>query len=89
MSTSMAPSKFETAAGLAIATDGDSCCLGGGGANALIGCRGGVGECGCDGRNGFCIVVCGECVRFGADVLVTVGGSIRLAIEGEADARFT
>lgn len=74
---------------MAVATDGDICCLGGGGANALLGWCGGVGECGCDGRKGFGTVVCGECVTFGADVLVTVGGSIRLAIEGEADARFT
>ena len=58
---------------------------GGGAKGAELSFEGG-GDC-WDGTSGCCIVACGE---YGIVCgFVTAGGSIRLAIEGDADARFT
>lgn len=81
---SMTPSRFEI--GATLSNFGDGAVAKGECAGAVkIGFEGG-GDC-CDGIKGCCIVPCGEydivCV-FNA-----VGGSIRLAIDGDADARFT
>ena len=86
-SISVAPSKFGAAAGAALGTEGE-------GLEAVLGCAKsaldfwfGVGEWPCEGTTGCCIVSCGECE--GIEALMFAGGSIRLAIEGEADARLT
>lgn len=58
----------------------------------------GVGDCACDatkgGGGGLCICVCGgggggEYDAGGAAVFASEGGSIKLAMDGDADARFT
>lgn len=46
------------------------------------------GDCCCKGTKGCECVVLGENVGSAA-ALIAVGGSIRLAIDGDADARFT
>lgn len=86
----MAPSRFDTAAGVVLATVGDGCEGLSDDESEPLTLSFGVGECGCVGTKGCCIDCCGECVvDSGAELFTATGGSIRLAIDGEAEARFT
>ena len=85
-STSIAPSILETA-GIALLGGGDTCA--GAAAKEVEEGRGGGDDICCGGTKGCLTIVCGEYGVAFADVLEAFGGSIRLAIDGDADARLT